>query len=116
MTTSSSPTLAAPTVTGTTEDGEWNYTVCGNVTGSNPASLSVIIAVDGKAEPAAKVTPVLDGSGHPTNKGSWTMTFGLAACYSATYSTRYCTAYSTNGTQDSPVTDFTIAQTPRPHG
>jgi hypothetical protein len=110
-----SPTLPLPDVSGYTEATDWVYTVSGTLTDANPAGLTVIVKVDGIAEPAASVTTVLDGSGHPTDVGKWTAVFGLNPCYSATNATRYCTAVSTNGTLTSALTDFTIEQTPRPH-
>ncbi len=110
------PGLAAPTITGYTEDGDWNYTVNGTVTDPNPASLTVNITVDGVAEPAAPVTPVLNPDGTPTGTGTFSTTFGLPACTSATNGTRYGTAVATDGTRVSPVTIFTIDQTPRGGG
>jgi len=98
------PGLATPSITGVTEEAEWNYTVSGTVSDPNPASLQIEITVDQTAEPAVAVNA----------DGTFSTTFTLPPCTSATNSTRFCTAVATNGTQTSAPADFTIEQTPRP--
>ena len=104
--------LAAPTVTGWTESEDWTYTVNGTLPDPNPAALTVLITVDGTAEPPAKVTPLLNPDGTPSGVGTFSATFGLPACTSATNCMRYGSAVATDGTRTSPLTPFTIEQTP----
>jgi hypothetical protein len=102
--TSPTSTLAPPSVTGTTEEVAWSYTVTGEANNPNLANLQIVITVDQTTEPAAPVNA----------DGSFSTTFTLPPCTSAANATRYCTAVVVSGTQTSAPTDFTIEQTPQP--
>jgi hypothetical protein len=113
--TTNSPTLPAllpPTVTDVVDEGDWNYTVIGTVSDPNPAALTVNVTVDGNPVGSSPVKPVLNPDGTPSNSGTWSITFGLPTCTSATNATRFGTAVATDGTRVSPPTVFTIEQVP----
>jgi hypothetical protein len=104
------PALDPPADLAYTTDGAWNYTVIGTVTDPNPGSLTVEITVDDVREPSAQVKPLVNPDGTATGKGTFTTTFPLAVCTSATNSRRYGTAVATDGTRVSAVTMFFIDQ------
>jgi hypothetical protein len=113
--TTGSPTLPVilpPAVVNVVDEGDWNYAVSGTVSDPNPAALTVNVSVDGNPLGSAPVKPVLNADGTPANKGTWSMTFGLPACTSATDSTRFATAVASDGKRVSQPTAFTIEQSP----
>jgi hypothetical protein len=94
------------------DNGGWNYTVTGTVTDSNPGAPTVKITVDSTNEPDATMTPVANPDGTPSGTWSFSSTFGLPACTSATNSTRFGTAVATDGTNSSSVAVFLFTQNP----
>jgi hypothetical protein len=112
-TTLSLPGLTAPTVGDVSDlDSNWDYSVSGTVSDANPAALTVNVSVDGKAVGSSAVKTVLNADGTPTNTGTWSVTFGLPPCSTATSCTRYGSAVATSGKSTSPATPFMIEQTP----
>jgi hypothetical protein len=106
------PVILPPSVVNVVDDGDWNYSVSGTVSDPDPATLTVNVSVDGNPVGSSPVKPVLNADGTPPSQGTWSVTFGLPQCTSATDSTRFGVAVATDGKRVSQPTAFTIEQSP----